>query len=400
MQKTYAIAHQVPRGNLSDLYPRWFGSRELLLHGRDPYSQGITREIQIGYYGRPLDKLRPNDPQDQEGFVYPVYVVFLLAPTIFLPFAVVQASFYWLLIFTIVVAVFLWLKALQWRLPWLAILTVVALSLGNFPVIQALALRQLSILVAGFLALAFFLVARRSFIFAGLVLAVATIKPQLAIPVATWLGLWTLSDWRERKGLAFGFFSGMAVLFASAQWVLPGWIVEFYYAVLAYRKYTGGLTSADVLFGTSMGRTTNVLLLLITAAICWQMRNKNESTVEFSLVSCFVLAATVAITPIFAPYNQLLLFPAFLVLVKQRNVLRPKTQWQKILLGTAILMICWQWIACICLTVIHSFVSTIFVERVWAMPFYASLPLPALVMCLLYVCLRGIRRSPVAPGVS
>src|SRR6185437_14371620 len=61
MQKTYVVAHQVPRGNLSDLYPRWFGSRELLLHGRDPYSQGITREIQIGYYGRPLDKLRPND---------------------------------------------------------------------------------------------------------------------------------------------------------------------------------------------------------------------------------------------------------------------------------------------------------------------------------------------------
>ena len=33
-----AAAHGRPRGNLSDLYPRWLGARELLLHGRDPYS--------------------------------------------------------------------------------------------------------------------------------------------------------------------------------------------------------------------------------------------------------------------------------------------------------------------------------------------------------------------------
>src|SRR5271154_1054272 len=48
-----AAAHGRPRGNLSDLYPRWVGARELLLHGRDPYSSEVTREIQIGFYGRP-----------------------------------------------------------------------------------------------------------------------------------------------------------------------------------------------------------------------------------------------------------------------------------------------------------------------------------------------------------
>ena len=31
-----AVAHAWPRGNLSDLYPRWLGARELLLNGRDP----------------------------------------------------------------------------------------------------------------------------------------------------------------------------------------------------------------------------------------------------------------------------------------------------------------------------------------------------------------------------
>src|SRR5450759_437283 len=96
-QVTYAAAHGNPRGNLSDLYPRWIGAQELLLHGRDPYSPEVTREIQAGYYGRPLDPSRPDDPGDQEGFAYPVYVVFCLAPTIGLPFAILHKACYWVL---------------------------------------------------------------------------------------------------------------------------------------------------------------------------------------------------------------------------------------------------------------------------------------------------------------
>ena len=60
-QVAFAATRGIPRGVLSDLFPRWLGARELLLHGRDPYSDQVTREIQVGYYGRPLD---PNRPQD------------------------------------------------------------------------------------------------------------------------------------------------------------------------------------------------------------------------------------------------------------------------------------------------------------------------------------------------
>ena len=56
-----AAAQGTPRGNLSDLYPRWLGARELLLRGRNPYSPEMTREIQRGYYGRPLDPRLPGD---------------------------------------------------------------------------------------------------------------------------------------------------------------------------------------------------------------------------------------------------------------------------------------------------------------------------------------------------
>ena len=67
-QMADAAAYNRPRGNLSDLYPRWIGARELLLHGRSPYSADVTREIQAGYYGRVLDPSRPADPKDQQAF--------------------------------------------------------------------------------------------------------------------------------------------------------------------------------------------------------------------------------------------------------------------------------------------------------------------------------------------
>src|SRR5258707_5946266 len=50
-QVTDAAAYDRPRGNLSDLYPRWLGARELLLHKRNPYrSEEHTSELQSRQY--------------------------------------------------------------------------------------------------------------------------------------------------------------------------------------------------------------------------------------------------------------------------------------------------------------------------------------------------------------
>src|ERR1700719_2031361 len=130
-QASDAAAQQRPRGNLSDLYPRWLGARELLLHHRNPYGDDIALEIQKGYYGRVLDPAKPDDPKDQQGFAYPVYVVFLLAPLIGLPFHGVQIFFHWLLLALTAASVWWWLRVLRWRLPLLATASAVVLTLGS-----------------------------------------------------------------------------------------------------------------------------------------------------------------------------------------------------------------------------------------------------------------------------
>src|SRR5437660_403529 len=188
-----------PCGNLSHLYPRWLGARELLLRHRDPYSAEITREIQAGYYGRPLDSTRPHDPTDQQGFAYPVYVVFLLAPSVWLPFATVQALFRGLLFFLSAASVLLWLVALRWRMSLTGTLTAVILVLGSFPAVQAIKLQQLTAMVCVLLAGCAALVVKRRLALGGVLLALATIKPQLALGFVGWLALWAVGDWRSRQ---------------------------------------------------------------------------------------------------------------------------------------------------------------------------------------------------------
>src|SRR5271166_2716066 len=227
-----AIPHQqseskklgIPRGNLSDLYPRWLGARELLLRGRDPYSAEVTREIQAGYYGRALDASRPADPPDQQAFAYPVYVIFYLAPTIRLNFGIVQLAFFWILVGATAGSVFLWLRVLDWRVAPSIQAAMMALTLGSLPVLQALKLQQLSLLVAAMCAAALALLAAGRPIAAGLLLALATIKPQLVLPLLVWLSVWSLADLKRRYRLAVAFLISMVVLCVASEALLPHWI--------------------------------------------------------------------------------------------------------------------------------------------------------------------------------
>src|ERR1700726_13925 len=233
-----AAAHNRPRGNLSDLYPRWLGARELLLRRRNPYSAEITREIQQGYYGRPLDPTRADDPKDEQGFAYPAYVVFLLAPTIDLPFEVIQKGFRWFLIVLAGATVLLWLYVLGWKPSPGAALILIVLSLGWLPMVQGIKLQQLSLLVAGLLAACGACLAAGWLAAAGGLLALATIKPQLTCPLVLCLLIWAGSDWRSRRRFVFGFGLVMLLLLGGAELLLPGWLRMFAEAIGQYHRYT------------------------------------------------------------------------------------------------------------------------------------------------------------------
>jgi Glycosyltransferase family 87 len=400
-QKADADAHQRPRGNLSDLYPRWLGARELLLHGRDPYSADVTREIQAGYYGRALDPSRPNDPHDEQGFAYPVYVVFFLAPTIGLPFLIVQKAFFWILIFLTAVSAPLWLRVLRWSAPPSAHISLFALILGSLGVMQGLKLQQMSLLVGGLLAIAIALLVTDHALAAGFVLALASMKPQFVFLLLPWLAVWTAGDWRHRYRWAISFLAAMAVLMAASELYLPHWLPRFWHAVREYQRYTGAFSVIDSLIGAPWSWAVEFLAFAATIGVCWRERRQSANTGSFGFTLSLVLATTILLVPTCSPNYQILLIPACLVLAKERRMIWQSTVVNRILLVITAGLILWPWISSIVLAGLSFVLPRETVERGWAIPFWTVTEIPVAVagLMLVHYCQKSFA-APAGPGSS
>jgi hypothetical protein len=378
-QRADAVTLHVPRGNLSDLYPRWLGSRELLLHHRDPYSPEVTREIQAGYYGRPLDPSHPEDPKDRQAFAYPVYVAFLLAPTIALPFGPLRTGFELFLILATAASVWFWMRTIRWKTGSGVWIVAVFLVLGSFSAVQGIKLDQLTLLVAAFVSLAAFLLARGSLLASGIVMAVATIKPQLALPLSGCLVLWALSDWRRRQAFIWGFVSALGILVLAGQFVLPGWLPKFWIAIHEYVAYTGGVSLLDRLVPFGLGSVVSAALMMGLVVLVWRWRAEEPGSHEFSRLLAAILAATLLVVPTFAPYNQLLLVPALLMTARDSHAMWGAGALRKAMLLATALTVGWPWIAASALVVASFGPHPEAAQRAWAAPLYTVLVIPFVV---------------------
>ena len=379
-----AAAHDLPRGNFSDLYPRWLGTRELLLHHRDPYSSELTREIQLGYYGRALDPNRPSDPRDQQAFAYPLYVVFLLAPFAYMSFHTVQVIAFWgLLVFT-VSSVLRWLQAANWRPSIWTTVTLIVLTLGSFPFVQALKLQQLTLLVAAALAASFALLVKGRFALSGILLAICTIKPQLVLLVIAWLFLWTMGNIKKRWPLPVAFATTLSALMVGAELTYPGWIPRFIVALREYRQYTGGAeTSLDTLLTPFLGCIVGALLILIVLALGWRLRKIEAGSSSFTLLIALVLAVTITAVPKVAPYNQLLLLPAVFFVAQQWVPLKDLPPASRALAVVAVFTLVGPWIASGTLMVLSAFLPMELILKGWMTPLYMSVSLPPAIVAIL-----------------
>ena len=193
---------------LNDLYPVWLGTRELLVHHRNPYSLEMSRRIQASFYGDPLP---PGDYEDKECcFAYPVYVSFLLAPSIGSSFPKVSLAALLLLAAATAISVVCWWAVTGHSAGYLTL--AIPLVIMSPPIMQGLDLHQLTLLVAALLSGSAVLARYGHFTLAGVALACATMKPQMSILPIAWMLLWSLGHWTDRKKLIVGFAGTMALL--------------------------------------------------------------------------------------------------------------------------------------------------------------------------------------------
>jgi hypothetical protein len=385
---------------LTDLYPRWYGARELLLHHRDPYGIGVSHELQIAFYGRMLCPSRPGEPRDQERFAYPLYVVFLFAPFVHLDFHTVCIIFWWLLAAVTIGSAALWQRFFGLSLSWAGFGTLAAMILGSIGGIQGLNVLQLGLLVSCFIAAAAVCAISGQLFLAGAFLAFSTIKPQLAALPVVWFGLWATADWRRRRSLVGGFAATMGALIIGSEYLLPGWLWRYPDALQSYAGYSVSRSLLGVLFRSPLHWLLAVLASFFAVGFWWHSRGQEAQSVPFAISLGFALTLTVSIVPaVTSPFNQVLLLPVVLLLIRHWNEL-----WgANTLTRFAVVMFCGcallPWLLALGITLTPSAMQQSWPLYLWFAPLSASLPLPLAAFTLL-IPMRRLAYSFLPPNRS
>jgi len=220
---------QIPSGN--DFYPRWRGTRALIMEGKDPYSEEVTLEIQQGMYGRPA-----REDEDQVAFAYPLYVSLPVLPFSFFSYAQAQAVWLSALVLLTLATVIIILTTFDWKPSPSGLVALSLWCLLLYPTARSILLGQFSILALALVALALLAVQRGWDSLAGGSLALATIKPQMVFLLVPFLLLSGLG-WRRYR-ILFGFLAVMAALLLLSSLVLPTWIPSFITGLTRYQAYT------------------------------------------------------------------------------------------------------------------------------------------------------------------
>jgi hypothetical protein len=365
----------VAGGPLADMYPSWFGTRELIVNHRSPYGQQVTESLQTAYYGHVLPS---DDHSNQQRFAYPIYIAFLFAPTVWMPFHIVQMIGFWALVLITAVSVPLWLRVVKWDASWPTITTLQLLVLSSIAVVHGLELQQLSLLVGGLTAAGALFIVRRRFLAGGCLFGLAMIKPHLLLLPILWLLFWSLSQWRERKRFVIGFGATLALLVGAGEWMLPGWIGQFVQGALAYTHYAHPTSLLELLLGTRGFVVGGFVLVLILARICFGFRSAPPDSPDFAITLASLLAANLSVLPLMSPYNQVLLLPGVLILLRsEKQIWVERWLWR-----LAAIALVWPWITAallVGLSLRHSPLARAWID----VPLYSTLILPLLVTATL-----------------
>jgi Glycosyltransferase family 87 len=362
---------------LTDLYPIWYATRELLIHHRDPYGANVSRELQIAYYGKELDPSRPEERLNQQRFAYPLYFVFFVAPLALVQFHTAQIIVWWLLAAGAALSVVLWLRFLRLRLSLFSLAILFTLVLTSIPVLQNLSILQPFLLPACFIAGAAVAVSSERLFLAGALLGLATVKPQVCLLLLAWFVLWTCSDWKRRRSLLSGFTITLFALTLASTLVQPRWLILYPSVLKAYAEYTKAKSFLGVVLLPSFVWPATILALVAVADFCWRARRQAGDSTAFAIALSLVLILTVSIIPSMdQPFNHVLLLPAVLLVIRHWRELRQGNA----LTRTAIFVFCLSallpWPLAM-LAVANPFSPhRDWLLKMWSVPLAASMALP------------------------
>ena len=251
-----------------------------MLENRDPYSLEMTQKIQA------VIKVDPTF-EGKGGFAYPLYVILTFLPLVYLPYdwaqAVWMVTLQWVAVGIAVVVV----RLERWRVSPLGLTALALGCLFFYPVVRTIFLGQFTLHVT--LSLGLTLLALRSGRdgWAGVFLALSSIKPQMVIQVGPLLVLWAAYQrrWRFVAGLAAG---GVALVLA-AMVLFPRWPLSFVEDVRRYSEVAGGRNPLAVLLqliwpGSPEAARIGLVAVLVGAMLASWWRGRKVMVGELGAV--------------------------------------------------------------------------------------------------------------------
>lgn len=220
-----------PRPGHTDFLARWEGARSFWVDGLSPYSDAASLNIQRAIYGRPVV-----GTEDPNLFVYPFFVVFLLWPLVWLPYA--WASAIWMVVLEacLLAALLLLLDLFRWRPRPLLLALLFLGTLAFYYSVRALMLGQLAVVVYLLEVLTLWALAKKRDGLAGIALALSLLKPQMGFLFVPLLLLWAL---RNRRWKLITSFGGTLALLGIASFIAePSWLGAWLTQMRLYPAYT------------------------------------------------------------------------------------------------------------------------------------------------------------------
>jgi len=301
----------------NDLIGRWYGTRAAL-HGADLYSPAMTRQIQA-----------IADHDKSSAFDYPATFAVLMAPLALLSWKTASVVYLAFVIPALALAIRRCILLLDLGLSSHATVLITLAALGSWPAVWGLRLWQPGLLTAIFLFAGCSLLSRGGDTAAGILFALASIKPQIVLPLLLVLLVWTML--RRQWSFMIAYAATNIALLALAEMLAPGWVPHWLASLHAYQRYCGQLP-LETFLGLTGGRLVAAALVLGTVGRLWTLRYAiaakpgalvagTATSSAFGYAVALLLALPVAInttTPLMI-YNDLLLLPGCVLLCTTRS---------------------------------------------------------------------------------
>lgn len=322
----------------NDLFVVWRAVRAWLVEGQDPYSQAVTRTIQLEMLGR-----LAGPDEHQFGFAYPLGIVLFVAPLLPFPFPLARAI--WMVWLQGLMVLFVLAGVWPRRPRPIELAVLVGVAFFFYPTARAIILGQPAVLVAAAVATTLWALRAERDWTAGVALGLTTLKPQMVlffVPAVLW---WA---WRAgRRGIWWGFGATLLLLTALPMLIYPTWPLGFLAAVRAYAAYTGRIqegpmfiigdwVGAPVGHAVAWGGSAALLVWLI-----WRLWTSQEDTLTAERAFLWSLIVTMWTAWRTATTNQIVgLLP---VLAWWRDDLDRRSFW--LMVGLLLVVPWWVFLA-------------------------------------------------------